>query len=93
MTNLIDGADIWTKDLWLKRKAMIACMKRDGYSMIVDNLSQIRYELIYYVLLKITINPAELSTLKAAIVSEQGDRLIETVEREHLFELMDQLAN
>ena len=61
--------------------------------MIVDNLSQIRYELIYYVLLKITINPAELSTLKAAIVSEQGDRLIETVEREHLFELMDQLAN
>jgi hypothetical protein len=92
LTNLKDGADIWTKDLWLQRRAMIACVKRNGLSMIVDNLSQIRYELIYYVLLKITINPAELSRLKAAILAEQDDRLISTVEREHLFELMDQLA-
>lgn len=93
LTNLKDGADIWTKDLWLQRRAMIACVKRDGFSLIVDNPSQIRYELIYYVLLKVTINPAELSTLKKAILAEQGDRLIGTVEQEHLFELMDQLAN
>ena len=92
LTNLKDGADIWTKDLWLQRRAMITCVKRDGFSLIVDNLSQIRYELIYYVLLKVTINPVELSTLKKAILAEQGDRLIGTVEREHLFELMDQLA-
>jgi hypothetical protein len=92
LSNLKNGADIWTKDLWLQRRAMITCVKRDGYSLIVDNLSQIRYELIYYVLLKVTINPAELSTLKKAIHSEQGDRLIGTVEREHLFELMDQLV-
>jgi hypothetical protein len=92
LTNLKDGADIWTKDLWLQRRAMISCVKQNGFSLIVDNLSQIRYELIYYVLLKVTINPAKLSTLKEAICSEQGDRLIGTVEREHLFELMDQLA-
>lgn len=92
LTNLKDGADIWTKDLWLQRKAMITCVKRDGFSLIVDNLSLIRYELIYYVLLKATINPAELSALKEAILSEQNDRLIGTVEREHLIELMDQLA-
>ena len=92
LTNLKDGVDIWTKDLWLQRKAMIACVKREGFSLIVENLSQIRYELIYYVLLRSTINPAELSTLKAAILAEQHDRLIGTVEREHLFELMGQLA-
>lgn len=90
LTNLKDGADIWTKDLWLQRKAMITCVKREGFSLIVDNLSRIRYELIYYVLLKVTINPAELLTLKEAILAEQGDRLIGTVEREHLVELMDQ---
>ncbi|MER0216621.1 MAG: hypothetical protein DU481_10645 [Nitrosomonas sp.] len=92
LTNLNDGADIWTKDLWLQRKAMITCVKRDGFSLIVDNLSHIRYELIYYVLLKVTINPAELILLKEAILAEQGDRLIGTMERGHLFELMDQLV-
>ena len=92
LTNLKDGADIWTKDLWLQRRAMITCVKRDGFSLIVDNLSQIRYELIYYVLLKATINPAELSRLKEVIFAEQDDRLIGTMERGHLFELMDQLA-
>lgn len=92
LTNLKDGADMWTKDLWLQRRAMITCVKRDGFSLIVDNLGQIRYELIYYVLLKVTFNPDELSTLKEAILSERGDRLIGTVEREHLFELMDQLV-
>ena len=93
LTNLKDGADIWTKDLWLQRRAMISCVKQYGFSLIVDNLSQIRYELIYYVLLKVTINPAELAALKEAILAEQDDRPIGTVERGHLFELMDQLAN
>ncbi len=92
LTNLEDRADIWTKDLWLQRKAMITCVKREGFSLIVDNLSQIRYELIYYVLLKVTFNPAEINLLKEAIHAEQSDRLIGTVEREHLFELMDQFA-
>jgi hypothetical protein len=92
LTNLKDGADIWTKDLWLQRRAMITCVRRDGFSLIVNNLSQIRYELIYYVLLKVTINPAELSTLKEALLAEQDDRIIGTVEREHLFGLMDQLV-
>lgn len=92
LTDLKDGADIWTKDLWLQRRAMISCVKREGFSLIVDNLSQIRYELIYYVLLKVTINPAELSTLKEAIRSEQGDRLLWNIEREQLFDLMNQLA-
>ena len=34
-----------------------------------------------------------ISSLKAAILAEQGDYLIGTVEREYLFELMDQLVN
>ena len=70
LTNLEDAPDMWGKDLWLQRRAMTACVKRDGFAFIVDNLSKIRYELIYYVLLKTDINFAELSTLRAAILSE-----------------------
>ena len=92
LTNLEGAPDTWGKDLWLQRRTMIACVKRYGFSFITENLSQIRYELIYYVLLKITISPAELSILKSAILAEQGDRLIGTIEREHLFEVIDQLT-
>jgi len=49
---------------------MIACVKRNGLSFIVDNLSQIRYELIYYVLLKTEIATTVLNALREAILSE-----------------------
>ena len=88
LTNLKDGADIWTKDLWLQRKAMIACVKRDGYSLIVDNLSQIRYELIYYVLLKTDAHPIELNKLKEAIMSEGEHPMQEMMESEHILGLI-----
>ena len=58
LTNLEDAPDMWGKDLWLQRRAMIACVQRNGLMFITENLSQIRYELIYYVLLKIDTNPA-----------------------------------
>ncbi|QOJ20948.1 MAG: hypothetical protein HRU77_09740 [Gammaproteobacteria bacterium] len=92
LTNLKDGADIWTKDLWLQRKAMIASMKRDGFSLIVDNLSQIRYELIYYVLLKSDTNPAELNKLKEAILSEDGHPMQGMMGSENIIELVEKLV-
>lgn len=90
LTNLEGAPDTWGKDLWLQRQAMIACVKRTGLSFIVDNLSQIRYELIYYVLLKVDSKPAELDMLKQAILSEHPLR--EMIEPEHIIELMDRLA-
>ena len=69
LTNLEDAPDTWGKDLWLQRRAMIACVKRTGFSFIVDNLSQIRYELIYYVLLKADTSHAELNQLREAVLS------------------------
>ncbi|MBS0588316.1 MAG: hypothetical protein JSS37_10295 [Proteobacteria bacterium] len=92
LTNLKDGADIWTKDLWLQRKAMITCVRRDGFSLVVDNLSQIRYELIYYILLKNDTDPAELNKLKEAILSEDEHPMQAMIEREHVIELMNRLA-
>ncbi|MDP3664567.1 MAG: hypothetical protein U1D41_04135 [Nitrosomonas sp.] len=57
LTNLENVPDTWGKDLWLQRRAMIACVERSGLAFIVDNLNQIRYELIYYVLLKSDTSP------------------------------------
>jgi len=91
LTNLKDGADIWTKDLWLQRRAMISCVKHDGFSVIADNLNQIRYELIYYVLLKADINPAGLRKLKEAILAEDEHLMQGMMESEHIIELMDKL--
>lgn len=92
LTNMENAPDIWGKDLWLQRKAMIACVKRNGLAFIVDNLSLIRYELIYYVLLKIDTNPAELNKLKGAILSEEEHLMQGMMESEHIIELMDKLA-
>lgn len=93
LTNLEDAPDMWGKDLWLQRRAMIACIKRNGLSFIVDNLNQIRYELIYYVLLKVDTNPIELNKLKEALLSEEEHPVLNSVmETEHIIELMDRLV-
>ena len=84
LTNLEDAPDTWGKDLWLQRKAMIACVKRHGLAFIVENLNQIRYELIYYVLLKTETNPIELNTLKEAILSEDEHPMLGMMESEHI---------
>lgn len=91
LTNLEDAPDMWGKDLWLQRRTMNACVKRYGFSFIVDNLSQIRYELIYYVLLKADSSPAELKKLKKAILAENGHLIQGMMEPEYIIELMDRL--
>jgi len=89
LTNLEDAPDMWGKDLWLQRRAMIACVKRSGLSFIVDNLSQIRYELVYYVLLKTDTNPVELNQLREAILAEDEHPMQGMMESDHIIELMD----
>ena len=68
---------------------MIACVKRTGLSFIVDNLSQIRYELVYYVLLKTDTNPVELNQLREAILAEDEHPMQGMMESDHIIELMD----
>lgn len=93
LTNLEDAPDMLGKDLWLQRRAMIACVKQTGLSFIVDNLSQIRYELIYYVLLKAETNPIELNTLREAILAEDKHSMWGMMESEHIIELIDRLVS
>lgn len=93
LTNLEDVPDTWGKDLWLQRRAMIACVKRTGLSFIVDNLSQIRYELIYYILLKTDANHIELNKLKEAILSEDEHSMWGMMVSEHIIELLDTLSS
>ena len=92
LTNLEDVPDMWGKDLWLQRRAMTACVKRHGFSFIVDNLSQIRLELIYYVLLKIDTNSTELKKLKEAILAEDEHPMQGMMESEHIIELINRLV-
>lgn len=92
LTNLEDVPDMWGKDLWLQRKAMIACVQRDGLVFVTENLSQIRYELIYYVLLKETINSAELKKLKEAILAENGHLMQGMMESDHVMGLMHRVV-
>jgi len=84
--------DHWTKESWLQRKAMLACIQQSGLGFIVDNLKQVRYELIYYVLLKTGISPDELSSLREAILKEGEHPLYGMMEREHVVDLMDRMA-
>ncbi|AEJ01676.1 hypothetical protein Nit79A3_1875 [Nitrosomonas sp. Is79A3] len=93
LTNLEDAPDTWGKELWLQRRAMIACVKRTGLSFIVDNLSQIRYELIYYVLLKAKITPIELNTLREAIFAEDKHPMQGMMESGHVVDLIDRLVD
>lgn len=93
LTNLEDAPDMWGKDLWLQRRAMTAFVKRYGFSFIVDNLSQIRYELIYYVLLKTDTNPAELKNLKEVILAEDEHPMQGMMETGHVIDLIDRLVD
>lgn len=87
LTNLEDVPDMWGKDLWLQRRAMIACVQRDGLVFVTENLNQIRYELIYYVLLKTDTNPAELNKLKGEILAQNEHPMQGMMESEHIIEL------
>lgn len=92
LTNLEDVPDTWGKDLWLQRRAMIACVQRNGIKFIIENLGQIRYELIYYVLLKTDTSPAELKNLKEVILAEDDHPTQGMMESEHIIELMEKLV-
>lgn len=92
LTNLEDAPDMWGKDLWLQRRAMVACVKRYGFSFILNNLSQIRYELIYYVLLKTETVPTELNALREAILSEDEHLKCGMIESENTTGQIDRLT-
>ncbi|QOJ23823.1 MAG: hypothetical protein HRU78_09335 [Gammaproteobacteria bacterium] len=92
LTNLEDAPDMWGKDLWLQRRAMTACVQRNGLKFIIENLGQIRYELIYYVLLKTDTTPTELKKLKEAILAEDEHPIQGMMESEHIIELMEKLV-
>ncbi|MDP2225737.1 MAG: hypothetical protein Q8M57_07380 [Nitrosomonas sp.] len=89
LTNLEDAPDMWGKDLWLQRRAMLACVQRSGLAFIVDNLNKIRYELIYYVLLKADANPIELNQLRKAVLSEDEHPMWGMMESDHIIGLID----
>jgi hypothetical protein len=88
-----DVPGFWGNDLWLQRRAMIACAKQHGLGFILDNLSKLRFELIYYVLLKTDTNPIELNKLKKVILSEDEHPMRGMMESEPVIALIDHLIH
>jgi hypothetical protein len=56
-------------DLWLRRKALIVCVKKYGIQFITDNYNQIELDLVYYVLLRTRQTNNELAALKKHLIS------------------------
>ena len=84
-----DVPDFTGNDLWLQRKGFISCVKKYGVEFILDNLNKIRFELIYYILLK-TDMKVDLSRLRKAILSE-NEHFTFGMESEQVIELIDSL--
>lgn len=50
--SLKNTPDFFGYDLWLQRKAFLVCIQQYGFSFMVENLKDIRLELIAYAILK-----------------------------------------
>jgi len=57
-------------DLWLERKAFNVCVKKHGIQFILDNFKDIRFEQIYYYLLKELVCVEDLDVLKDHLQSD-----------------------
>jgi len=58
-------------DLWLRRKALIVCVKKYGIQFITDNYRQIELDLVYYVLLRTRQTKNALAALKKHLISHR----------------------
>jgi len=58
-------------ELWLQRKAVLHCVKKYGLEFLVAHSETIRYELIFYVLAKLTMSRKDLHTVKALILENE----------------------
>lgn len=50
-------------DLWLRRKALIVCVKKYGIQFITDNYQQVELDMVYYVLLRIKQSKCNIEIL------------------------------
>jgi len=85
-----DVPDFLGYDLWLQRKAFAVCVKNHGVQFILDNYDDIRLELIYYSLLRESIDAADLDVLKNHLLS-QDLKVIEMDSMNSVVALIDNL--
>ncbi|MEA3279318.1 MAG: hypothetical protein U9Q38_01775 [Thermodesulfobacteriota bacterium] len=87
-----DVPDFTGNDLWLQRKAFLSCVKKYGLEFILDNLNKIRFELIYYILLKTDMKLIDLSRLRKVVLSE-NNRFTFGMESEQEIKLIDSITS
>jgi hypothetical protein len=71
-----DVPDFDGNDLWLQRKAFMACLKEYGFQFIAYHFKNIRFELMAYALLKGTIKDDKLHKLSELITINGQDGII-----------------
>jgi len=84
-----DGTpDLIGNDLWLQRRAFLACVKAYGIDFIVENIHVIRPPLICHAILNINFPPDEYERLHLAVLFER-----ERTGEEDAYEGIVQLGN
>jgi hypothetical protein len=78
-------------DLWLERKAFNVCVKNHGIQFILDNYKDIRFEQIYYYLLKEPVCVEDLDVLKDHL--QTGYPETYSIDPDSVVELIDELKS
>ncbi|MFO6422529.1 hypothetical protein [Motilimonas sp. KMU-193] len=71
LANSLKEPDFSGYDLWLQRKAFVACVQTDGVEFVMENCADIRLELVYYALLKDAFASQDRELLKKHLLSHQ----------------------
>jgi len=74
-------------DLWLQRKAFITCLSTYGIPFVLDNFERIRYELLYYAILRQAIRKDDYPALSERLAAA-GYEVILGVDADSLLQLM-----
>jgi len=78
-------------DLWLQRKAFVFFIQKVGIVKALGKIDQVRIELIYYTLLKINFEVAELEIIKKVVVSFEKNHVVSSCEYEDVLSVIDDL--
>ena len=70
-----DVPDFEGYDLWLQRKAFVFYIQKVGITKMLKHVDKIRFELIYYALLKCKVSRDEIKTI-IRLLRENQDRLV-----------------
>ena len=83
------GPDFTGCDLWLQRKAFLVCLNSEGIHFLLNHFEQIRFELMYYALLKGAIDQTDYEALAERL--QKAEYPYVNCQASHVLQLMERL--